>query len=234
MSNTINNKKPIILTVMAVISFIVAGISIFLSQDIFNAVAVRERQNSGVSLIIFAVAIVVLLILTVFLRSLTVYDNAKARKNTLGVGLSLLRIVLFAVFTIAIACVFSLISGLLAMVLYGLFKNVMTFNTIKGILDAIITIIFLIITPLLVSSFWEVMCRNGGFLNVLDISGKSGRKKYFKILLTLLVLSAVGFLLSTAFNYAADSILIKILKTIIFGTTGTIGMYVTYSICGKD
>lgn len=234
MNNITTKKNTIILICMAGMSLIAAGLSAFMSQDIFNTAAGKDESYTAVSIAVTAAAAIALLCLALILRINAADAGKKAGGKGIGIGGSLPRIALYTVFACAAAGILSLLSGLISVALYKLTENMLTLSTIKGILNIIIAGLFMLVIPLFVSAFWAVMCQSGSFIKDFISGFKPGWRKYIKIMIAMLVLLAAGFLISAVFNYASGGVFVKILKTIIFGITGTIGMYAAYSICRKN
>lgn len=210
------------------ISFILSVLGVFFLPVYYELIFTKGSPK-----FIFMTALFILTVLIVLLILGCVCFKLKKVNSESSQGKFCFIKKILAVLSIFIgfAIIMSLLFGLTAVLFYQLTKNTFSLEQIKGILNYIISAVIVLILPLGVSVFWEVInSTNKIFVDIKNGISIKG-EKYFALLISILVLFSVGILITTIFNYFDNTIIFKIVKMILFALTGTVGLLITEKIC---
>lgn len=210
------------------ISFILAGLGVFFLPVYYELIFTKESPKFIFMTVLFILAVLIILLILGYVCFKLQKVNHESNQGKFYFVKKILAI--FSIF-IGSAIIISLLFGLTAVIFYQLTNNTFSLEQIKGILNYIISVVIVLILPLGVSFFWEVMnSTNKIFVNLKNGTSIKG-KKYFSLLTSILVLFSVGILITTIFNYFDNTIIFKIVKMVLFAMTGTVGLLITEKIC---
>lgn len=205
-----------------VIAVVMTAIGVFLLPQIFE---ISTKQNNSTVLLTTAGLVACLLTvicLAAFLRSVSLNK---------GFLISLRRTVATLLVFLCCALLFSLLFGLVSVLIYEILKNILTLNQIKGIIDFVIAAVNILILPLFISAFWSEVKSDEKLISSLLSGIKLGGKKYTKLLLLTLCVFGIGLLILTAFHYAVANLLANILKAFLLGIVGAVALIISDNIC---
>lgn len=211
-----------------VISFILAGLGVFILPVYYELIFTKGTLKFIIMTVLFILAVLIILLILgyVCFKSKKVND-----KSNQGKFYFIKKFLAMLSIFIGFAVIMSLLFGLTATLFYQLTKNTFSLEQIKGILNFTISAVIVLILPLSISVFWEVI----NSINKIFVDIKNGisikGNKYFTLLISILVLFSVGILITTVFNYFENSIISQIVKMILFALTGTTGLLITQKIC---
>lgn len=170
---------------------------------------------------------VMAIVLTAALRN---RENKSRGETYLG---SFMRVLLLVPVYLAAALVASILSGVLAVVVYGVLAEVLSLDQIKGIIDLLATVLALLTIPVLVSLFWEQISSGETFGAAVKSGLRTCGKSYLKILICMLVCAGAGWLILTVFHYLPENIVTTVAKALIFGVIGTVALVTSENACKK-
>jgi len=166
-------------------------------------------------------------VIAVGLAALLRYRENKKYLSALG------RMLLLAVIYLVVSLAISLISGAIAVVVYGTFSKLLSVDQIKGVIDLLVTVLTISVMPLLVSLFWTQVKSNKSFGAAMKHGIYRTGKVYLKVLICLLLCLAAGWLILTAFHYLPANVITTAVKVLVFGAVGLTALLVTEKQCTK-
>jgi len=214
-----NNRiyTPINIGISLSLSLIFTMIGAYIFPVFFEAGTKTENAPNP---LIGAVITIAAILLSIFLLSLLF---AKISKNpniaTYVKGLFVLLLAgIVAIFVV------SMVNGLIAVLLNALLKNTLTIDQIKGIINIVTGIISLLILPVFINVLLTFAFDEPKAVKSISKGLKSIKKRYIKILILLMILSAAGYLIGLPFNYITLSIIPQIIKSVLFTLVGAVGI----------
>lgn len=132
------------------------------------------------------------------------------------------RLALSCLILIAFFSFYCMFAGLLAVIVYETTNSILEFDQIKGILNYSISFLILLILPSVVSVFYEITCSDNKLSTCITRGFLVSKGKYLKLLASIVMLFAVGIIITVLQKFINNSTVSIILKTIIFSVTGTI------------
>lgn len=190
--------------------------AVFLLPQFLNAyMSPATKSIQPIYAVLASASVVVLFCLTAFLIC-----TKRKGKPSYGkaLGRTALLLLIFAVGAIFIG----LVTGLVAVLIHAMLKNILSFDQIKGVVDVASAFVTLAAAPLFVSVFWSETYNGGSVWKALTGGLKVGGKRYLKLLILLLILLGLGFF--AAFLVNNEGIAGKITAIVLMTTTGTAGI----------
>ncbi|MCC8023391.1 MAG: hypothetical protein LIO46_06425 [Clostridiales bacterium] len=125
--------------------------------------------------------------------------------------------------------VLSLLYGLLALLLYTVFKNSFTMEQIQGVVNILTGCITLLVLPAALYFLCRVLTQPIPLKAALRLEPKVFRRQYPKLLFTAIGLFAAGFLLMIPFQYLPQTMIAMAAKTALLSLLGMAGMIIMVS-----
>lgn len=158
---------------------------------------------------------------TVFLR----FRECRKLSPSLG------RVISLAIIYILAAPVISVISGMIAVVVYGVFFKVLGVGQIKGIIDFLVTGMILALMPVCGNLYWYQIKSKEPFFTTMKKALRIKGNTYLRVLICLLLLLAAGWLILTVFHYLPVNAITTAVKVLIFGSVGVVGLIAVEKQC---
>lgn len=194
-------------------------------------VFVPEIVDGGIgkesNLLLGVLGVLICSVIAVSLAALLRYREHKKYPAALG------RMLLLAVIYLSVSLVISLMSGAIAVVVYGALSKLLSVDQIKGVIDLLVTVLTIAVMPLLVSLFWIQVKSNKSFGKAMKHGLCLAGKAYLKVLICLLLCLAAGWLILTAFHYLPANAITTAVKVPVFGGVGATALLVTEKQCTK-
>jgi Zn-dependent protease with chaperone function len=194
-------------------------------------VFVPEIVNAGIgkesNLLLGVLGMLACGVITVSLAAWLRYREHKACLASLG------RMLLLTVLGLIVSLVIGLLSGILAVAAYGALSGLLSVDQIKGVIDLLVTAMTVAVMPLLVSLFWTQIKSKKRFGTAMKQGLCMNGKSYRKVLISLLLCLAAGWLILTAFHYLPTNGLVTAVKILVFGGVGAAALLVTEKQCTK-
>ena len=131
----------------------------------------------------------------------------------------------FLIFLILI-CVtgISFLYGFLSVALMKAFENSLSLEQIKGLVNIFTQFLTLLILPVFVSVILHFSLEGSSVLSSIKAGIKRLRRNYFRILLTLLLITAAGFLITIPTNYIKADVVANWVKIGLFTLVGAVSI----------
>lgn len=194
-------------------------------------VFVPEIVDAGIgkesNLLLGLLGILICGVIAVGLAALLRYRENKKYPAALG------RMMLLTVIYLSVSLVISLISGAIAVVVYGALSKLLSVDQIKGVIDLLVTALTVAVMPLLVSLFWMQVKSKKTFGSAMKCGLYISGKTYLKVLICLLLCLAAGWLILTVFHYLPVNAITTAAKVLVFSAVGLTALLVTEKQCTK-
>ena len=219
-----NKKRRLYLWISCAIAALLSSISVFLIPEIVDRAMGKSASVRLVTAAALPVTVLVLLCLAAFLR----VQLKKGEKVNYGRALGRMFLTLLLFFLCAL--LLSLLSGLLAVLVYALCKEAYSLSQIKGIINVLSGALILVLLPFFTAVFWRAVC-SGGFGASLAEGLRTGGKKYLPLFVTGILAFGAGQLLNMAFYAAPQTLAVEALKALLLAAAGTAALAVSGRIC---
>lgn len=146
---------------------------------------------------------------------------------------SLGRVLLLAPVYLAVSLAGSILSGVMAVLVYNALAKTLSLDQIKGIIDLLATVLTILTVPVLVSLFWEQIGSSETFGTAVKHGLRRVGKNYLNILISMLVCVGAGWLILTVFHYLPGNGVTTAAKILIFGAIGTAALVSSQNACRK-
>ncbi len=212
--------------------WIMTGICGLLSfGGVFCILPVMSENSdiSEISILLCAVGLAAMCIIVFFVTAFLCF--LLQRERSISYQKALGRVLCTLLILIGAAILLSLLFGLIAVLLYAVLKSVLTLEEIKGVINYVISALQILSAPFFISVFWQELTQNSSFFALFCKGFFVGGKRYFKLLLLMVLVFGIGMLLQTAFHYLPNHIGFDVLKALLFSGIGTLAMLASKRIC---
>lgn len=234
MKNIQKIKKSLmgIYGVSAVITACIYLMSTFLLPAVFNAAQLHMNIRNGILVI---VSIIILFISGMMIPTI-IYLIGNKREDFQAVNLGALwgyvkRSMNGVLFFVLSSVIWSVTSGFIALTLFAVLKNSGSYESIKLIIQATVTILTIFIAPLILMETFSMMLKHGAAKYRLKYGWYVCRRNYFKLLIKILLLFLIGLIISVIGLFLRVSIAGDIILFIIWSLFGGASLvYITENI----
>ena len=194
---------------------------------IVNAALGKEAETLIPALLGLLVCGVVVVALAAALR------HRENRSRGENYGKSLLRVLCMILLYVAVSLVVSVLSGLVAVLVYNALCEVLTLDQIKGIIDLLVAALVILSIPVMISLFWEQINSRESFSAAVKACLRRCGKSYLTILVCMMLWAGAGWLILTAFHYLPEGGFATVAKILIFGAAGAVALLTSENACKK-
>lgn len=222
MKYLLKNKRKI--AVFIVISVITSIYMIMFLPDIFRYITGQEEKS-----IIFIIATITGIIL--IFASLAVLFTKNEEINFRGIVTAILRLIYTLFFMFVIGIMAGLLSGISAVIINNIFKSMLYFDQIKGLINGTSAVLTLLLMPFTISAFWVGVNSSENILKDLMTCTFRIGKTYFYLMALMVLSFAAGMLITIIFGYFTDNTVALIIKIVLLSLIGFAGMLISENIC---
>lgn len=221
MGELIKDKKKVFVELL--LSVLCAWFAVFASGGIMdNAVNVDGASSATAELVICSLAVLAGFVLLFYF---------KGKPNELSLSGAFARTLIVLLFFIIFTLLMSVCNGLIAVYVNGRLQDTASLEKIKQIINFAASIIMGLSFPFIVSVFWTEATAERTVLE--DIKGglKMSWKKYFKLLLMLLMIFGLGYVVTAVYENSTYSVIAGAGTTGVLAVVGLVGLIVSEYFC---
>lgn len=207
--------------VSAVITACIYLMSTFLLPAVFNAAQLHMNIRNGILVI---VSVIILFISGMMIPTI-IYLTGNKRANLRTVNRRAIMGYIARsrngiLFFMLSSVIWSALSGCIALALFAVLKNNASYESIKLIIQATLTILTIFIAPLILMETFSMMLKHGTAKYRLKYGWYVCRRNYFKLLIKILLLFLIGLIISVIGLFLRVSIAGDIILFIIWSLLG--------------
>ena len=212
------------------ISFSLSLIGRFLFPIIFTEGT--ERDTNGMKMLLLVCSVVFLCILVLFL--LTIFFKFAGRKRKKSHVKAVSGIILLTGLIFIVFFVISLLYGLIAVFINECLKSSISFNYIKGIINAVTMAITWLISPFFFNMIFVHGIKDKKVWESFTSGLRISRSLYFSLLILIAGVFAIGWLAMLPFNYISSTFIIDMLKILIVSVIGMFTLVFAFAVYANN